>query len=131
MPTPLTGLLPEGVIDIREFKKNNQKKTMRVISTAEMTFEANQQYYVCDVPDNILVTNRLFIATDQVTNGGVSANPTTANLKYVDDDGNLQALENKFYSNAKHIVFDVGATEWSGVLMFSYMEAGITSGFYS
>lgn len=119
-------------IDIREFKKNNQKKNHLCMSFACMTYEVNKQYLLCDLPDNILVTRIAFIAQGNLINGGTTTTtPDTAALKYIDNAGVLQPFEQKYYKNAKSLVLDVGGTEFIGAILITYVDMDITTGFYS
>lgn len=120
-------------IDVREFKKNNQKKNHLCMSFAEMTYEANKQYLLCDLPDDIMFTRFGFITQDQLVNGGTVANGSggTAALKYINDNGALQALEMKYYKNPKSLVLDVGGTGFTGTIIVTYIDMSITTGFYS
>ena len=120
-------------IDLREFKKNNQKKNHLCMSFAEMTYEANKQYLLCDLPDNIMITRVAFIASAQLINGGGSTQTSggTAALKYINDSGALQGIDLKYYKNPKSLVLDVGETEFTGAILVTYVDMDITSGFYS
>lgn len=118
-------------IDVREFKKNNQKKNSLCVTFAEMAYEANKQYLLCDLPDNIIIEKILYIDNANLINGGTAAAPATAKVKYIKEDATLQDLEEKFYKKPNSLVLDVGATAFSGAICVTYIEMSITTGFYS
>lgn len=118
-------LIPSDVVDLREYKKNNQVRDIKNLVIQPFAAEANKTYLLGAIPKGALI-----FSMNKIVNGATSQ---TTDLKVGDiaDTANGTALaQNKIYSDGGDLYITPAAEQNQGYII-AYMNTGITDGAYA
>ncbi len=121
--------IPADVIDLREYKKNNQVRDIKNLVIQPFVAEANTTYLLGALPKGAAVT-----AINKFTDTKVDAVAATdADVKIgdINDSENGNSLKNNtIYPNGGDIFIIPTGTQKNGYII-SYMNTDITDGAYA
>ena len=118
--------IPADVIDLREYKKNNQVRDIKNLVIQPFSAEANKTYLLGALPKGAAVT-----AVNKFTATAVGAAATDLLIGDINDSANGAAVAaNTVYPNGGDLFITPGATQTNGYIV-SYMNTDITDGAYA
>lgn len=118
--------IPSDVIDLREYKKNNQVRDFKNLVIAPFAAEANKTYLLGAIPKGAVIVGIQSIEGTTITDGA-------ADLKVgdINDYANGVALaNNKIHPDGGDLFITPAAAQTKGYII-RYMNTGITDGAYA
>ena len=119
--------IPADVIDLREYKKNNQVRDIKNLVIQPFSAEANKTYLLGALPKGCIVMSHLKLAA------GATATDTDTELKVGDINDSANGAEiaaNKVYPDGGDIWIAPAAGQTNGYVI-QYMNTDITDGAYA
>ena len=119
--------IPADVIDLREYKKNNQVRDIKNLVIQPFSAEANKTYLLGALPKGCIVMSHLKLAA------GATAADTGTELKVGDINDLANGAEiaaNKVYPDGGDIWIAPAAGQTNGYVI-QYMNTDITDGAYA
>lgn len=119
--------IPADVIDLREYKKNNQVRDIKNLVIQPFSAEANKTYLLGALPKGCIVMSHLKLAA------GATATDTDTELKVGDINDLANGAEiaaNKVYPDGGDIWIAPAAGQTNGYVI-QYMNTDITDGAYA
>lgn len=119
--------IPADVIDLREYKKNNQVRDIKNLVIQPFSAEANKTYLLGALPKGCIVMSHLKLEA------GATATDTDTELKVgdINDLANGAAIAaNKVYPDGGDIWITPAAEQTNGYVI-QYMNTDITDGAYA
>lgn len=118
--------IPSDVIDLREYKKNNQVRDIKNLVIQPFSAEANKTYLLGALPKGAAVT-----AVNKFTATAIGAAATDVKVGDINDAVNGTTLgTNKVYADGGDLWIAPGAAQTDGYII-SYMNTDITDGAYA
>ena len=118
--------IPADVIDLREYKKNNQVRDIKNLVIQPFSAEANKTYLLGALPKGAAVT-----AVNKFTATAVGAAATDLLIGDINDSANGAAVAaNTVYPNGGDIWIAPAAGQTNGYVI-QYMNTDITDGAYA
>lgn len=119
--------IPSDVIDLREYKKNNQVRDFKNLVIAPFAGEANKTYLLGAIPKGAVIVGIQSIDGTTITDGG-------AGLKVGDINDLANSIDlannNKIHSDGGDLFITPTAEQTKGYII-RYMNTGITDGAYA
>lgn len=121
-------IIPEDVVDLREYKKNNQLRSNRTIIISPFAAEANQTYLVGALPKNSYLIFTRVINPDN----SISTDAAAFDLKVgdINDQGEAVALSGNTSMFGGDLFVTPAAAQNKGYLI-CYAETEPTNGYYT
>lgn len=119
--------IPADVIDLREYKKNNQVRDIKNLVIQPFSAEANKTYLLGALPKGCIVMSHLKLAA------GATATDADTELKVGDINDLANGAEiaaNKVYPDGGDIWITPAAGQTNGYVI-QYMNTDITDGAYA
>lgn len=117
--------IPSDVIDIREYKKNNQVRDYKNLVISPFAAEANKTYLIGALPKGAAV-----ISIQKLAANALSA-ATDVKIGDINDSANGAAIAvNTVYPGGGDLWIAPGAAQTNGYVI-AYMNTGITDGAYA
>lgn len=119
--------IPADVIDLREYKKNNQVRDIKNLVIQPFSAEANKTYLLGALPKGCIVMSHLKLAA------GATATDADTELKVGDINDSANGVEiaaNKVYPDGGDIWITPAAEQTNGYVI-QYMNTDITDGAYA
>lgn len=117
--------IPSDVIDLREYKKNNQVRDYKNLVIAPFAGEANKTYLIGALPKGAAVISVLKLADNTL------AAATDVKVGDINDSANGAAIAaNTVYPDGGDL-FVTPATAQTNGYVIAYMNTGITDGAYA
>lgn len=119
--------IPADVIDLREYKKNNQVRDIKNLVIQPFSAEANKTYLLGALPKGCIVISHLKLEA------GATATDADTELKVgdINDSANGAAIAaNKVYPDGGDIWITPAAEQTNGYVI-QYMNTDITDGAYA
>lgn len=119
--------IPADVIDLREYKKNNQVRDIKNLVIQPFSAEANKTYLLGALPKGCIVMSHLTLEA------GATAADTATELKVgdINDSANgAKIAANKVYPDGGDIWITPAAGQTNGYVI-QYMNTDITDGAYA
>ena len=119
--------IPADVIDLREYKKNNQVRDIKNLVIQPFSAEANKTYLLGALPKGCIVMSHLKLEA------GATATDTDTKLKVGDINDSTNGVDiaaNKVYPDGGDIWITPTAGQTNGYVI-QYMNTDITDGAYA
>lgn len=117
--------IPSDVIDLREYKKNNQVRDYKNLVIAPFAAEANKTYLIGALPKGAAV-----ISVQKLSANALAA-ATDVKVGDINDSANGAAIAaNKVYPDGGDLFITPAAAQTNGYVI-AYMNTGITDGAYA
>lgn len=118
--------IPSDVIDLREYKKNNQVRDFKNLVIAPFAGEAKKTYLLGAIPKGAVIVGIQSIDGTKIIDGG-------ADLKVgdINDSANGATINtNRVYTDGGDLFVTPTVTQTNGYII-RYMNTGITDGAYA
>lgn len=117
--------IPSDVIDLREYKKNNQVRDYKNLVIAPFAAEANKTYLIGALPKGAAV-----ISVQKLSANALAA-ATDVKVGDINDYANGTAIAaNTVYPDGGDLFITTGTAQTNGYVI-AYMNTGITDGAYA
>lgn len=117
--------IPSDVIDLREYKKNNQVRDYKNLVIAPFAAEANKTYLIGALPKGAAV-----ISVQKLSANALAA-ATDVKVGDINDSANGAAIAaNTVYPDGGDLFITPAAAQTNGYVI-AYMNTGITDGAYA
>lgn len=123
--------IPSDVIDLREYKKNNQVRDFKNIVIAPFAAEANKTYLLGSLPKGAVCTNFYHYTpadnklTSKLTDHGIKISKDISK-----DKTGINLVHSEVYPDGGDLFITPGAAQTNGYVI-AYMNTGITDGAYA
>lgn len=118
--------IPSDVIDLREYKKNNQVRDIKNLVIQPFSAEANKTYLLGALPKGAAVT-----AVNKFTATAIGAAATDVKVGDINDTANGTTLStNTVYADGGDLWIAPDAAQTDGYII-NYMNTDITDGAYA
>lgn len=118
--------IPSDVIDLREYKKNNQVRDFKNLVIAPFAAEANKTYLLGAIPKGAVI-----VGTQTIENGNITAGGTGLKIGDINDHANgVDIANDKIHPDGGDLFITPGAVQNKGYII-RYMNTGITDGAYA
>lgn len=123
--------IPSDVIDIREYKKNNQVRDFKNIVIAPFAAEANKTYLLCSLPKGAVCTNfYIHTPTDNKLTSKLNDHGIKISKDISKDKVGVNITHSEVYPDGGDLFITPGAAQTNGYVI-AYMNTGITDGAYA